>query len=147
MADIDKGIIMVFSGPLEDRIAIQELNATYGDAVCRRDKDAFGETWATDGIWHLPWGEPVHGRDAIVTFWLEQMANYPFHNFSGYVGALEIKGDRAAGRVWTSELVENIRGVGGRVTGRYDDEYVKRNGRWYYARKTFTPLHGMDAIV
>lgn len=138
---------MTFSGPLEDRIAIQELNATYGDAVSRRDKDAFGATWAEDAVWHLPWLDPVQGRETIVNLWVEQIANYPFHNFSGYVGALEIEGDRARGRVWTSELVENVKGQGGRVTGRYDDEYVKRDGRWYFARKTFTPLHGMDSIV
>ncbi len=138
---------MSFSGPLEDRIAIQELNASYGDAVSRRDKDDFAATWAEDGRWKLPNIDEVTGRAVIVELWLSQMANYPFHNFSGYVGALEINGDRATGRVWTSELVENIKGVSGRVTGRYDDEYVKRDGRWYFARKVFTPLHGLDAIV
>jgi SnoaL-like domain len=138
---------MNFTGPLEDRIAIYELNAAYGDAVCRRDKDAFGDTWAEDGVWHLPWGEPVHGREAIKTFWVEQIANYPFHNFTSYTGALTITGNRGKGRVWTSERVENVKRVGGVVTGRYDDEYVKIDGRWYYASKTFTPLHGMEAIV
>ena len=138
---------MGFSGPIEDRVAIQELNATYGDAVCRRDKAAFADTWAEDAIWHLPWGEPVSGRTAIADFWAEQIANYPFHNFSSYIGSLEIDGDRAAARVWTSERVENVKGQGGVVTGRYDDEYVKRGGRWSYAARRFTPLHGLDAIV
>lgn len=136
-----------FSGTLEDRIAIYELNAAYGDAVCRRDKEDFGATWAEDGIWHLPWGEPVRGREAIKSFWVEQIRNYPFHNFSSYTGALQVEGQRASGRVWTSERVQNIKGKEGVVTGRYDDEYVKIEGCWYYAAKTFTPLHGMDAIV
>ncbi len=138
---------MGFTGPLEDRIAIQELNATYGDAVSMRDKDGFGHCFATDATWHLPWREPVHGRDAIVELWVEQIANYPFLNFSGFVGALEINGDRASGRLWTREVVADEAGLSSQVTGRYDHEYIKRDGRWYYFNKTFTPLHGMENIV
>ncbi len=138
---------MAFTGPLEDRIAIQELVAEYGDAVSRRDKAGFAGTWAEDGVWLLPWLEPVCGRNAIADVWEEQIAHYPFHNFRGYLGCLEIRDDRAAGRLWTSELVQNIHGKSGVVTGRYDDEFVKRDGRWYFSKKRFTALHGMDAIV
>lgn len=35
----------------------------------------------------------------------------------------------------------------GRVTGRYDDDYVHRSCRWLYARKVSTPLHGMETVV
>ena len=34
-----------------DRLAIQELIATYNDAVMRMDADAWGSTWADDGVW------------------------------------------------------------------------------------------------
>ena len=138
---------MAFIGPLEDRIAIQELVAEYGDAVSRRDKAGFAATWAEDGVWHLPWLEPVHGRDAIAEVWEGQIANYPFHNFSGYLGSCEIEGNRAKGRLWTSELVQNIQGNSGVVTGLYEDEFVKVDGRWLFASKRFTPLHGMDSII
>jgi uncharacterized protein (TIGR02246 family) len=138
---------MAFTGPLEDRIAIQELNAFYGDAVSRRDKDDFGACFAEDATWHLPWRDPVTGRDAIITLWVEQIANYPFLSFSGYVGAIEIDGDRASGRLWTRELVADADGVSSQVAGRYDHQYVKRAGRWYYYHKAFTPLQGMENIV
>ena len=138
---------MGFSGPLEDRILIQELVAEYGDAVSRRDKAGFAGTWAEDGVWCLPWLEPVHGRDAIAEVWEEQIANYPFHMFSGYLGSLEIDRDRGKGRLWTSERVENTQGNGGVVSGLYEDEFVKRDGRWYFSKKSFTPLHGMDSII
>jgi uncharacterized protein (TIGR02246 family) len=138
---------MPFTGSLADRQLIQELNATYGDAVSRRDEAAFAATWAEDAVWHLPWLDPVEGRDAIVALWLAQMANYPFHNFSFYMGTIEVDGDRATGRKWTTELVVNARGESGRVTGRYDDDYVRRDGDWLYARKVFTPLHGMETII
>lgn len=138
---------MGFSGPLEDRVAIQELNAGYGDAVCRKDRDGFAECFADDATWHLPWREPVHGRDAIVELWVDQIANYPFLNYAGFLGALDIDGDTAKGRVWTRELVAGADGVSTQVTGRYDHEYVKRDGRWYFYHKAFNPLHGMDSIV
>ncbi|GAB3114149.1 nuclear transport factor 2 family protein [Aestuariicella hydrocarbonica] len=138
---------MAFYGPLEDRILIQELVATYGDAVSRRNKIDFANTWDMEGIWHLPWLDPVIGRDAIADVWELQIANYPFHNFSGYLGSLEINGSHAKGRLWTSELVESTAGRSGVVTGLYHDEFVKRGDHWLFARKTFTPLHGMDAIV
>ncbi|MEA3299622.1 MAG: nuclear transport factor 2 family protein [Pseudomonadota bacterium] len=138
---------MGFSGPLEDRIAIQELNAAYGDAVCRKDRDGFAACFAEDAIWHLPWREPVHGREAIVALWLDQIANYPFLNYAGFLGALEVNGDKASGRVWTRELVAGESGPATQVTGRYDHQYVKRDGRWYFHHKAFNPLHGMDSIV
>lgn len=138
---------MPFTGPLEDRIAIQELVAEYGDAVSRRDKAGFAGTWAENAEWRLPWLEPVHGRKAIADVWEAQMSNYPFHNFRGYLGSIEIQGDRATGRLWTSELVQNVHGKSGVVTGLYEDEFVKRNGKWYFSKKQFTPLHGMDSIV
>jgi hypothetical protein len=138
---------MAFYGPLEDRIAIQELVAEYGDAVSRRNKIDFANTWDLQGVWHLPWLEPVSGRDAIADVWEGQINNYPFHNFSGYLGSIEIDGNYAKGRLWTSELVANSKGQSGVVTGLYDDEFVKRGNRWLFARKVFTPLHGMDSIV
>jgi uncharacterized protein (TIGR02246 family) len=138
---------MAFRGPLEDRIAIQELVAEYGDAVSRRDKAGFAATWAEDGVWHLPWLEPVTGRDAIADVWEGQIANYPFHNFRGYMGSIEIDGRRATGRLWTSEIVVNLHGASGTVTGLYEDEFVKQGDRWLFARKSFQPLHGMDSII
>lgn len=138
---------MAFIGPLEDRILVQELVATYGDAVSRRDKAGFAATWAEDGEWLLPWLEPVRGRTKIADVWEGQIANYPFHNFSGYLGHLILDGATGTGRLWTSELVVNLRGENARVTGLYDDEFVKAGGRWLFARKKFTPLHGMDVIV
>lgn len=138
---------MPFSGPLEDRILIQELNADYADAVSRRDAPAFSAVWAEDAGWLLPWLGEAKGRDTIIVVWLEQMANYPFYNFAGQVGAIAVDGDRATGRVWSTEQVMNRAGVSGTVIGRYDDDYVKLGGRWYFSRRAFEPLHGMDAIV
>ena len=53
---------MAFSGPLEDRIAIRELLETYANAACRVDAEAWGSTWAEDGLREMP-DYPLHGHD------------------------------------------------------------------------------------
>lgn len=138
---------MPFSGPFEDRVLIQELNADYADAVSLRDADRFGATWAEDSGWLLPWLDEIRGRDAIIAAWVEQLANYPFYNFAAQAGAIGVVGDSAIGRIWSTEVVMNRNGISGTIIGRFDDDYVKQGGRWYFARRVFEPLHGMDAIV
>jgi uncharacterized protein (TIGR02246 family) len=137
---------MAFSGPIEDRVAIQELNADYGDAVCIRDREAFAAVWADDASWTLPWGEPVVGRDAITSHWYAMIGDIPFHNYSGFLGALKIDGDAGNGRVWTTERVQNKNGEIITLSGRYDDQYAKRDGRWYFQSRKWTALAGTDQL-
>jgi len=59
---------MPFTGPFEDRLAIHELVASYGDAVTRRDADAWIANWAEDCVWKLPaipGMERIEGKAAI----------------------------------------------------------------------------------
>ena len=59
---------MPFTGPFEDRLAIHELVASYGDAVTRRDADAWIANWSEDCVWKLPaipGMERVEGKAAI----------------------------------------------------------------------------------
>ena len=71
---------MAFAGPFEDRLAIRELFDAYSDAVCNVDADAWGATWAEDGVWELPdYPEigKISGKSNIVTAWKAVMAGYP----------------------------------------------------------------------
>ena len=43
----------MFTGPLEDRVAIHELNGTYADGVVRIDADTWATVWADDADWDL----------------------------------------------------------------------------------------------
>ena len=65
-----------------DRLAIQELIATYNDAVIRMDPDAWGSTWAEDGVWSLPGiADGIAGREAIVETWKMAMSQFEFVGF------------------------------------------------------------------
>ncbi len=135
---------MAFEGPVEDRLAIRELVATYGDAVTRNDPAEWGSLWAENASWSMPdfpgW-ELMEGRETIVATWIEAMKNYPFQCNIQTPGSLAVTGDRATGRTYTSELVTDATGATYRVTGRYDDEYVKSQGRWLFKRRDFKVLH------
>jgi len=134
---------MPFTGPAEDRLAIRELFETYSDAVCRHDAETWGATWAEDAVWHLPdypeMGE-VKGREAIVATWKGAMEHYPGIVFVATPGSIEVSGDRATARSYTSEVYDHG-GVTKRDRGRYDDELVKTPQGWRFSRRVFKNLH------
>lgn len=138
---------MTFTGPFEDRLAIRELLETYADAVTRRDADAWGATWADDAEWSLPDYPEIGtttGRDAIVAMWIEAMKAYPGIMFEAWPGAIEIDGDRATMRSYTSEVYDQD-GVTMRDRGVYDDTCVKTGGRWAFASRSFRNIHRQHA--
>ena len=130
---------MPFTGPIEDQQAIRTLHDLYADAVFRRDAADWGANWAEDGHWFLM-GTPVDGRDAIVTLWNGAMSGFAFVAFFSQPAAIEIDGDRATGRVYTHEVLETQDGAIRRPVGRYEDVYVKRDGRWLYKERHYTML-------
>lgn len=135
---------MAFTGPFEDRLAIHELVATYGDAVTRRDQAAWQDCWAEDSVWMLPaipGMERIEGRQAIVSAWAAAMPGWPFQVNIQTLGGVEVKGDRATGHVYTSELNTDTTGESKRWTGKYTDTYVKRGGRWWIASRSYEVLH------
>jgi uncharacterized protein (TIGR02246 family) len=132
---------MGFSGPIEDQLAIRTLHDSYADAVFRRDAAAWGANWAEDGRWHLM-GTTVEGRDSIVALWNGAMGGFAFVAFFSQCAAIEIDGDTATGRVFTHEVLEGSDGTLSRPVGRYDDHYVKRDGRWLYQERRYTLLKG-----
>ncbi|GLR68597.1 hypothetical protein GCM10010909_32780 [Acidocella aquatica] len=136
----------MFTGPIEDRLAIRELVEAYGDAVTRADKQAWEQNWTEDAVWtlNLPGLEKVEGRKAIVELWVQAMAGYEFVLMSSSPGAIQVEGNHATGRFYTSEVARTKDGTTQRVSGRYEDEYVKQEGRWYIHRRTFKVLYTQD---
>ena len=135
---------MPFNGPIEDRLAIHELVASYGDAVTRRDADDWIACWADDAVWKLPaipGMERIEGRDAILKAWLEAMPGWPFQVNIQSPGSIEVTGDTAHGHSYTRELNTDTAGKTERWTNRYTDEWVKRDGRWLFASRSLDVLH------
>lgn len=138
---------MSYTGPFEDRLAIRELLETYADAVTRRDARAWGATWAEDAEWSLPdYPElgTTKGRDAIVAMWIEAMKAYPGIMFEAWPGSMEIAGNTAKMRSYTSEIYDQG-GVTMRDRGVYEDTCVKVDGRWFFQSRSFRNIHRQHA--
>lgn len=125
----------MFDGPVEDRLAIRELHDRYADAVVRVDAGAWGDCWAEDAVWEFM-GLTIEGRAAIVDLWTGAMAGFDAVSFVAVPGAIAIDGDRAKGRCQTHEILVE-KGQSRVAGGLYEDEFVKRDGRWFYARRNF----------
>lgn len=134
---------MPYTGPFEDRLAIRELLETYADAVTRHDAEAWGATWAQDAEWSLPDYPEVgttRGQEAIVAMWCEAMKAYPGIMFEAWPGSIEVDGNVAVMRSYTSEIYDQ-----GTVTmrdrGVYEDRCVKIEGQWYFQSRSFRNIH------
>lgn len=132
------------TGSVEDRLAIRELLENYADAVCCNDAESWGSNWAEDGVWEMPdypqFGT-TRGRKAIVEMWKAAMANYPGIIFVATPGEIRVDGDRATVRSYTSEVYDDAAGKTHRDRGRYEDELVKRNGKWLFLKRSFRNIH------
>jgi len=132
---------MISSGTLEDRWLIRELVESYNDAVMRFDGEAWAENWAEDAVWHLPGAGDVSGRDAIVTVWKGAMSAFSFVGFFASAGPIHVAGDTATATWYQQEFLHGQDGSQRNVTGRYEDDYVKVEGRWYFKRRVYEVLN------
>jgi ketosteroid isomerase-like protein len=126
---------------VEDDLAIRDLVYRYADAVCRRDEDAWGATWAEDGVWQLSGAPRTEGRAAIVQLWLGAMSQFPFVAQIVHSGMLDIDGEQATGRWYLSESIQFADGNGMQNIGCYQDRYVKRDGQWLFAERHYAVLY------
>lgn len=134
---------MPYTGPTEDRLAIRELLEAYADGVTRCDAQAWGATWAEDAEWALPDYPEIgttKGKAAIVAMWVEAMKAYSGIMFEAWPGSIEVDGDRAVVRSYTSEVYDKD-GATKRDRGVYDDVCVKDDGKWLFASRTFRNIH------
>jgi len=61
--------------------------------------------------------------------------------FFASAGPIVVKGDSAEGTWYQQEFLHQKDGVKRSVTGRYQDEYVKLDGRWYFKKRVYEVLN------
>lgn len=127
---------MSYTDNIADQVAIRALHDAYSDAVFRADAEAWGALWAQDATWNLM-GMEVSGQPAIVALWKQAMSQYAQASFFIQLGALAIEGDAATGRSYTNEILTSQDGAVRRVIGAYEDTYIKRDGQWLFAARSF----------
>ncbi|MFC7050179.1 nuclear transport factor 2 family protein [Emcibacter nanhaiensis] len=126
---------------IEDQLAIQELISTFFAAAMRRDSAKWGDTFAEDGSWKIDMlDEPVVGRDKVVAVYENLMQHIEFVSISGFPNELAIDGDKATGKVYSQEFITRKNGDQMTLVGCHHDEYVKKDGRWYFQSRRFETL-------
>jgi ketosteroid isomerase-like protein len=130
---------------MSDRDEIAELVHRYCDAVCRKDAEQWAATWATDATWDLGKGRELHGRRAIVAYWLEAMALRTIVVQVAHNGEVTIDGAAAQGRWYFSEHQQYTTGETGILLAWYDDTYRHEDNRWVIATRRLTPLYSGPA--
>ena len=136
---------MSFTGSAEDRLAIRELMDIYADGVNQRSAEIWASTWAEDSEWNLtvvPGMEEIRGKANIVDAWVESMKLFPFVFMSISLGRVDIHGDTATVRSYTTEVAVMQDGHEIRPRGQYDDRLAKINGQWLFVQRSFKSLHG-----
>jgi hypothetical protein len=128
---------------VEDTLAIQQLAVRYGMAVDERDVDAWLELFVPD----VRVGQELVGREALRDFIVPQLRLFyrSVHQIVGH--RIELLGDdRATGAVYCRAEHE----VGDRwivIAIRYDDEYRKIDGKWYFARRNDKHWYEADLLA
>ena len=136
---------MISQGPVEDRLAIRELVESYNDAVMRFDGDAWAENWRDDASWSLPGAGEIKGKANFFPVWQQAMSAFSFVGFFASAGPIIVKGNTAHGTWYQQEFLHQKDGVIRNITGRYEDDYVKVDGRWYFQKRVYAVMNASES--
>ncbi len=125
---------------LEDIEEIKQLKHRYC-AACDDsfDADAIASVFTEDAVWDGGDFGKLNGREEIRGFFQDADKRMPFavHNVLNPI--IEVNGDTAKGTWYlfqTCTFAEGNRAIWG--AARYDDEYVRRDGKWMIHRLKVT---------
>jgi len=133
---------------LNDREALRDLRYRYHEYINEGKFAEIVDLFTDDGELEFgPLGK-AKGRQGIIGFFKRLGPPPPGVRPSGphfsYVKqyihnhVVDLQGDRAKGFSYL-EARPVINGEAHMVAGKYEDEYLKTDGRWHFTRMTFTP--------
>jgi len=131
-----------------DELAIRRTIEEYSDAVCRRRSDEIMALWDEDCRWSVPdmkGLEDVRGKELICATFEGAQDLFSFVFLVCTPGHIRIKGDRAWVRTYTTERLVDLEGTIRNAVGRYDDQLIKRDGKWLFSERVWYILHSQEA--
>jgi len=109
--------------------------------VNRGDEELWLDTWAENCAWDLAC-TMIQGRAYVVEFWCGAMASFEVAIQLVSQDNVKIDGRDAWGRSYLTETQRPKGGDADRTTiGRYGEHYVKENGNWLFARRSYRVLY------
>jgi hypothetical protein len=125
-------------------VAVQRLQAAYGDAVTRRAWDEVRALFEPDAVVHIdtrtraPFS--LEGPDALVTFIERALQPFAFFELAILNAVATVDGDRGTGRVYIWELRHDRAGEWTQAFGLYQDRYARLDGTWRIAERRYCSL-------
>lgn len=109
--------------------AVRQLHARYGDAVWRRDFEAFADCFTPDAEWRIA-GMILRGRDEITEFMKKLMPRYQQILMTFRTPILEVVEGVANGKTYVSEQCALADGTSFNTIGIYYERFVDSGDRW-----------------
>jgi len=123
-----------------DIVAIQQLAASYADAICRGHADEAALVYAPDGVLASPTTEDAVGPQAIASVIRATIADLEFVFHTIHVGLVQVSGDHARARFPITEWARRRSdGRGIQFLGIYDDELIRLDAGWRFSRRRLFP--------
>ena len=126
-------------------VAMQRLQAAYGDAVTRRAWDEVVALFEPDASVHIDTRarDPftLEGAGAIAGFVEHSLDQFTFFEFSILNSVVELApGGEGTGRVHLCEVRRHHDGSWTQAYGLYQDRYRRRDGSWRIAARRYASL-------
>jgi uncharacterized protein (TIGR02246 family) len=128
---------------LEDREQILELLNAYGATLDRHDFAAFGQLFAEDAEYAGGPGTPTRGRVAIQAQLQSIITSNPSHlpppnHHLFFNPSVRIDGDHAVAHSLGAYVAPDAAGKTTQMVFfvAYEDSLVRRDGRWFFQRRT-----------
>lgn len=119
----------------KDIMAIRALGDRYSDAACRRDPVDMAAVYSDDGEL-VAFGNSIKGREALESTFVHTCNTFALINQICSGAIINVDGDRATSRWTVTEIVRRPDSDKLELfMGNYDDELVRVDGDWRYARR------------
>jgi hypothetical protein len=126
-------------------VAVQRLQAAYGDAVTRRAWDEVTALFEPDATVHIDTRtrEPftLEGAGVIAGFVEQSLDQFTFFEFTILSSVIDLgAAGEATGRVHLCEVRRHHDGTWTQAYGLYQDRYRRRDGAWRIAARRYSSL-------
>jgi len=124
---------------LEDRAAIQTLRFRFHEYVNEKRPELMSELFSSDAEIDYAHLGTVQGREKIVKFFQKGLSDLvPFVKQYLHNHVITVTGSTGTGLSYL-EATPVHKGESYLVAARFDDQYAKENGRWYFKKVKLTP--------
>jgi hypothetical protein len=123
-----------------DRFEIQDLVARFGDAINHMEVRRIKALCIAEVRFIINGWTELEGIDEMVGFLSGMVGHWDVIFQAVHPGVVELAGDRATGAWYTTEYGRYSDGNEVFLGGLYNDEYVRVDGGWYFASRTFRGL-------